>query len=231
MRHRHLPYAITPDENRFHFYETNWKYISLQLLMKHLKPNGQSIFDYGCGRGETLKIFTEAGFQASGADVDPECVRLSSQFGPARLLDLNDPVAQFGPASFDVVTSFHVLEHVDNPKKTLNDLRQIARKYVLLAVPNLRYLHRLTHREIRLDGVNEGHLQAWDHWHLLNLAERHCGLELVEWSSDATMLPFVSMFANRFLGQKVAVRLETGLFRRMFPFHAISIIGLFRPKA
>ena len=164
----------------------------------------------------------------TGTDADPECVRLASAFGPAALLDIRDPVAQFGADSFDVVACFHVLEHVDNPKAVLNALRMIARKYVVLAVPNLRKLVHPFVRTISIEGFNEGHLQSWDHWHLLNLAERHCGLKLVEWGFDATLLPGFHRFAERCLGMRATIWLETGVFARLFPFHGVSVLGLFR---
>ena len=228
MKVRHIPYVIDTTTNRFVYYENYWKAVALELLLKHVDPQGKTILDYGSGRGETLKIFSEAGFGVSGTDLDPECVRLSSAFGPSTLLNLDDPVGQFGPKSVNVVTCFHVLEHVENPKETLNNLREIARDYVLLAVPNLRTLQRPFTKHVSLDIINEGHLQAWDHWHLLNLAERQCGLKLVEWASDTTILPLISEISYRLLGQRVTVGLETGLFRAMFPMHSISLIGLFR---
>jgi len=231
MTCRHLPYVIDPARNRYHYYETRWKEVALGLLLRHLRPAKQTVLDYGCGRGEALRIFGSAGLTVSGADVDPECVRLSSQSGPACQLDPADPVGQFGERSFDVVTCFHVLEHVDSPKKTLGELARIARKYVLVAVPNLRYLNLLFARNIDLSMVNEGHLQSWDHWHLRNLAERHCGLKLVEWGFDATILPVVSSMTLKLLGNRATIALETGLFRRLFPFHGISVIGLFEVKA
>ena len=228
MKVRHIPYVIDPTANRFVYYENYWKAVALELLLKHTNPQGRKVLDYGSGRGETLKIFSEAGFTVSGTDLDPECVRLSSAFGPSTLLNLADPVGQFGRKSVNVVTCFHVLEHVDNPKETLNNLREIATEYVLIAVPNLRTLQRMFTRKILLEIINEGHLQSWDHWHLLNLAERHCGLKLVEWASDATILPLLSEVSYRLLGQRLTVALETGLFRTMFPMHSISLIGLFR---
>ncbi len=224
---KHIPYEIDPEQSRAHFYETFWKKVCLKLLLKNVKPAGQTVLDYGCGRGESIKLFGEAGFQVTGADVDPECVKLGSRFGKAVVLEPDDPVGQFGPKSFDIVTCFHVLEHVDNPKKTLNELRTISRKYVLLAVPNLRYLHLLFARTIDLSVVNEGHLQSWDHWHFRSLAERHCGLRLVEWGFDATAISGLSGATERLLGKKAAIWLETGIFRRLFPFHGISVIGLF----
>lgn len=230
MQPKHLPYRIDPEGNRMHFYETLWKQRGLELLLKHCPPENKTLLDFGSGRGESIKIFGEAGFEASGTDIDPECVRLSSEHGKAAVLNAEDPVGQFGRKSFNVVTCFHVLEHVENPRKVLRDIATIARDFVVLAVPNLRYLHRIAERRFDLAHVNEGHLQSWDHWHLRNLAERHCGLELVEWGTDATILPFLSNFSLKLLGQRNAVRLETGLFRRLFPYHGISVLGLFRVK-
>ena len=210
--------------------EDYWKIVSCDLLKKHLPPKGQTILDYGCGRGESVKIFGEAGYQVTGTDVDPECVKLASRFGTACELQPETPLEQFGAKTFDAVICFHVLEHVDNPRKTLTALAQIARQYVVIAVPNLRFLHRLTTRKINLGVVNDGHLQGWDHWHFRNLAERFCGLELVEWGFDATELPVLTYASQKLLGMRATIALETQVFRRIFPFHGISIIGLFRVK-
>jgi 2-polyprenyl-3-methyl-5-hydroxy-6-metoxy-1,4-benzoquinol methylase len=229
MTVRHLPYEVDEEGNRFDYYENLWKKAGLALLMKHCSPSENSLLDYGCGRGECLKFASEAGFSVKGTDTDATCVRLANRYGETCILDPEDPLAQFGSKSFDVVTCFHVLEHVDNPKKVLEALGKIARAYVVLAVPNLRYLHRMFTRQIEVEIMNPGHLQSWDHWHLLNLAERHCGLRLVEWGTDATILPFLSGWCQALLGAKATIRLETGIFRRIFPFHGISVLGLFRP--
>jgi len=210
-----------------HFYETLWKKTALELALKHASPDTRTLLDFGCGRGETLDIFGRAGFEATGTDPDPECIRLASEHGLAVPLNSGNPVGQFGADSFDIVTCFHVLEHVESPLRTLRAISSIARKFVILAVPNLRYLHRITEREFDLTQINEGHLQSWDHWHLRNLAERGCGLELREWGSDATLLPLLSDVAVKLLGQRGAIRLETGLFRRLFPYHCISVLGIF----
>ena len=227
MKIQHLPYEIDENQNRYHYYENYWKIAGLELLKKHCIPEGKTLLDYGCGRGECLKFAAEAGFIAQGTDVDPECVKIASQHGPTSLLEINDPVKQFGRKSFDVITCFHVLEHVENPKQVLSALAEMARSYVVIAVPNLRYLHRLFCRDIQITGFNAGHLQSWDHWHFLNLAERHCGLKLIEWGSDATILPFLSDMTQKLFGSKAAIRLERDFFRKLFPFHGISVLGLF----
>lgn len=225
----HVPYQLDPS-NRFHWYENHWKRVALNLLLKHYPPANKTVLDYGCGRGETLDIFGGAGFRVTGTDTDAQCVQLAERFGKSVLLKPEAAVEQFGPKSFDVVTCFHVLEHVPSPIKTLGDISAIARDYAVLAVPNLRQLRWMGVRNISLDLVNEGHLQAWDHWHFLNLAERYCGLELVEWGFDATIFPWLSEWAVKFLGNQSAIKLETGLFKRMFPYHGISVLGLFRVR-
>lgn len=227
---KHIPYELDPDSSRGAFYENHWKKVSLELLLKHCDPKGKTVLDYGCGRGETLNLFAQAGFRVEGTDVDPECVRRAGRFGKTMILQPENVLGQFGQKSYDVVTCFHVLEHVENPRKTLSELAQVARLYLALAVPNLRRLNGVFHNKVDKNMINEGHLQAWDHWHFLNLAERFCGLELVEWGYDATILGGLSILAERLLGQKATIRLETGLFRKIFPLHGISVLGLFRPK-
>ena len=224
----HLPYEINPSQNRNHRYETLWKEVALELLSRHEADlGGWSLFDYGSGRGETMMLASKLGMTVRGTDLDPECVRLSSAYGPAELLNLNDPVGQFGGKVFDVVASFHVLEHVPSPVETLNHLRRLARRYVLLAVPNLATMPDLFRPERNVCPVNEGHLQSWNHSTLQNLAEHHCGLKLVGWGFDHVKVPMLSSQIPRLFGEKSAVRLETGIFRRMFPYQSASIIGLF----
>jgi SAM-dependent methyltransferase len=230
MKHKHLPYKINPSSNRFHFYETYWKLCGLELLEKNF-PNGEvnSILDFGCGRGEVMNIYSKRGFNVIGTDADDECVKISSEHGKAVLLDTSDPVGQFGEKSFDAVVCYHVLEHVPSPVETIQALSKIARKAVIIAVPNLQTLTRLFQKNIDLAAVNEGHLQSWDHPHLLNLAQRHGNLELIEWGFDATVLPVFNRFGLSLFGQSGLVFLETKVFTKLFPYHGISALGIFRP--
>ncbi|MDB4577237.1 class I SAM-dependent methyltransferase [bacterium] len=231
MSINHLPYTIDPKKNRFHFYETLWKVKALDLLKKEVGDlSGLSLFDYGCGRGETLELSSEMGLQSEGWDVDPECVKISKELGDAKVMELVDGRAVLPEERWDVVTCFHVLEHVEAPKLVLQDLARAAKKYVLVAVPNLQKVPNFRKPKSVFYGVNEGHLQSWDHATFLNLAENHCGLKLVGWAHDATVLPVFSEIISRVFGTKSVIKLETGLFRKMFPFWGHSIIGLFEKK-
>lgn len=229
---QHLPKAIDEASDRNHFHETHWKRVALDLLAKHVGDlPGLSLLDYGCGRGETLRLAREAGMQVQGTDLDPECVALSSAYGSAvALVHPHDPVIQFGEKSFDVVTCFHVLEHVDRPKEVLAALGKIARKHVVLAVPNLRALPKPLYLRREPRPVNEGHLQGWDHAHLRNLAELHCDLKIEAWGHDHCRVPILGELVFRIAGMKALIALESGLFVRLFPYHSASLIALMSPR-
>jgi SAM-dependent methyltransferase len=227
----HLPKAIDEQADRHHYYETWWKRVGLELLASHAgRLDGLSLLDYGCGRGETLRLAAEHGMIPLGTDLDPDCVDLGSRQGRAvQLDDPHDPTTQFGEKSFDVVTCFHVLEHVDRPKDVLSALGRIARKQVVVAVPNLRALPKPRSLRSEPRAVNEGHLQGWDHAHFRNLAERHCGLKVVAWGHDHVRIPVLSNLATKVGGDPLAIRLETGVFLKLLKFHSTSIIALLEP--
>lgn len=225
----HLPYEIDPSGNRNHYYETLWKKTALELLQKHEPDlNDWTLLDYGCGRGETMDLAKEIGMRPYGTDMDPHCVELASKFGEAKVLDHKDPVGQFGENSFDVVACFHVLEHVPRPLETLIHLRKIARRYVLIAVPNLSRPRDFIRRRNWDTRINDGHLQSWDHSHFRNMTEKHAGLKIIEWGFDATIVPPWSTFINRIFGAKAAIAIETGLFRKLWPYGSVSVIALMK---
>jgi SAM-dependent methyltransferase len=72
------------------------------------------VVDLGCGRGEWLALLHAAGMAARGVDADPTFVAA----GRARGLDmeLGDAVGYLRalpPDSIDMVTAFHLIEHLD----------------------------------------------------------------------------------------------------------------------
>lgn len=227
----HLPYEIDPQASKCHYYEELWKDVAFGMLQRDSPQlSGWTHLDFGCGRGESMRRARDLGMITHGTDTDPECVRRSSAFGTAMLLDEEGLLAEFGEKSFDVVTCFHVLEHVPRPKETLTTLARLARRRVLVAVPNLSAFHDLIRTHSRWDGpINEGHLQSWDHSHFRNLAERHCGLRILGWGFDTVLIPPLSTLLDRVFGKSVAIWLETRVFKRLFPFASLSIIALMEP--
>jgi SAM-dependent methyltransferase len=228
---QHLPYQIEPSCSRFHHYENLWKLEAFKLLDAHESSTSKwSHLDFGCGRGEAMAMASTREMVSTGVDVDAECLRLSSQFGKSYDIGNRLPHEYFGEKSFDLVTCFHVLEHVANPNETLASLTKTVRRYVLVAVPNLSAFHDLLRPRSRWDiPVNPGHLQAWDHAHFRNLAERHCGLRILQWGFDAVMLPPFTHWLETLAGPKPSIALETGPLKWLFPYASLSVIALMEP--
>ncbi|MEI6149959.1 MAG: class I SAM-dependent methyltransferase [bacterium] len=230
MNITHLPYDANEVEDARYFHEHYWKECALQLLLREVgNPQGAELLDYGCGRGEFLAMARAAGFKVSGLDIDPACVELARRVGPAGLIAPEDYLESLPGASVDVISSLHVLEHVENPKRLLGSMRRVARRYVLIAVPNLRAFRPLrTHKQ---GATNEGHLQGWDRETLINLAVRHCGLDLVAFATDMTKIPSVSYRICQLFGSGAEKVINLKLFSHLWPQRSLSIIALFRVPA
>jgi SAM-dependent methyltransferase len=70
--------------------------------------------DVGCGSGGTLGVARALGWRTAGIEVDAEAAARARVF--ADELHVGDAFgASFPPGSFDVVSAFHVLEHVPDP--------------------------------------------------------------------------------------------------------------------
>jgi hypothetical protein len=78
------------------------------------------LLDYGCAVGLFVKVAVEAGWRAQGYERSPWAANYGrSQFG----LDIivgDGQLDSFGANSFDVVTLWDVLEHLQNPRYVLN---------------------------------------------------------------------------------------------------------------
>jgi SAM-dependent methyltransferase len=76
------------------------------------------LLDVGCATGRFIRQMQEIGWQVAGIEVDPEAASKARQVTP-RIFEGDAMAADFAPGSFDVVTAFHVIEHLPEPVATL----------------------------------------------------------------------------------------------------------------
>ncbi len=110
------------------------------ILKSYSKP--ASILDIGCGTSGFLTFFSEKGWKVLGTDISPEVASFSEKnyhfpvvIGDFLNINLNS-------GSFDVITFNHSLEHLYNPRKTLETIYRSLNKngLLIISIPNVESL-------------------------------------------------------------------------------------------
>jgi len=97
-----------------------------------------SLLDVGAGIGTFLNIAQKNSFVVQGTEISEKAIGITKKMYNIDLLHGPLEGQKFNEYSFDVVTLWHVLEHVPHPKKTLQECSRILKHggYLIIAVPN-----------------------------------------------------------------------------------------------
>ncbi|ULQ57989.1 class I SAM-dependent methyltransferase [Flavihumibacter rivuli] len=107
------------------------------LLIRESGLNTGTLLDIGAGTGAFLATMKGAGWRVTGLEPDKDARAIArSKFG----LELHSPelLAELPVASFDVITLWHVLEHVHDLKEYVDRIRTLLKDNgrLIIAVPN-----------------------------------------------------------------------------------------------
>jgi 2-polyprenyl-3-methyl-5-hydroxy-6-metoxy-1,4-benzoquinol methylase len=103
---------------------------------------GRRLLDVGCGVGTFVRTALDACWDAYGIEPSPFASEIAQANIKQRIYSGFLHVSDFAEASFDVITLWYVLEHVRDPRHTLEYCYKLlkARGIIFVAVPNVRYL-------------------------------------------------------------------------------------------
>ena len=130
--------------SRFEYYSPITKDRYRQLLTQwdpYRKTN--KILDIGCGTGFFLEVAKEKGWDVYGTEYTTNAVEICREKG-INMHQGRLNAAWYDECMFDVITSFEVMEHINNPLEEVKNIHTLLRKGGLfyLTTPNFNALER-----------------------------------------------------------------------------------------
>lgn len=113
--------------------------ITLKQKLKLVKSltNGKKILDIGSGTGEFLKVCKEEGFEVEG--IEPSENARQFAINNYKLnIHTEGRLKEYDEEKFDLISMWHVLEHVYHLEERVNEIKKILKKsgVLIVAVPN-----------------------------------------------------------------------------------------------
>ena len=101
------------------------------------------LIDIGCGIGYFLEEAEKRGWEVYGTEYTEEAIEICSKKGISMQKGVLTP-SNYDLESFDIITSFEVIEHINNPREELNNFYKLLRKggIVYVTTPNFNSILR-----------------------------------------------------------------------------------------
>lgn len=136
---------ISHTDNKRNLFEKIYQLVKLISLKRKLRIinsyslSGKKLLDIGCGTGDFLKIAQQNNWDITGIEPNGRARTIANKktnnlvYGAEKLIKLE-------PKSFDVITLWHVLEHLPNFKEQILILKNLLKPNgaLIIAVPNFK---------------------------------------------------------------------------------------------
>jgi len=99
------------------------------------------LLDVGCGIGYFLEVAKKRGWEVYGTEFTDEAIRICQTKGIQMQQGVLNP-QNYSVESFDVITSFEVIEHINTPNAEMKNITSLLRKggYFYVTTPNFNSL-------------------------------------------------------------------------------------------
>lgn len=99
---------------------------------------GKTILDIGCGTGELLSYFKKMGWDTMGIEPNPSARKFAKNTYQLEVFE-EENLDKLKENSFDVISMWHVLEHVPDLQGRIEQVKNLLRKdgLLIIALPNI----------------------------------------------------------------------------------------------
>jgi len=105
-------------------------------LINNLDNSKGNLLDIGAGTGDFLLVAKDNGWKSVGIEPSEKARNSAKSKG----VELKSNLSDFEDNSFDVITMWHVLEHVPNLEEQIKELKRLLKPNgsIIIAVPNFK---------------------------------------------------------------------------------------------
>lgn len=173
----------------------------LKIINKHVSRG--TILDYGCGTGSFLSVCKKNGWNVFGFEPDRDAAKIASQRDVLVFDNSNELRNQNLTTGFDVITLWHVLEHVTELNDTLSFLKNNLKKdgILIVALPNYKSYDAQMYKEYWAAYDVPRHLYHFDQISINNLLTKH-GFLLKETKPMRFDSFYVSLLSEKYRNNK-----------------------------
>ncbi len=141
-------------------------------LINSLQADKGKLLDVGCGTGLFLDVCTKDGWEGIGIENNENARLLAEANSPAVIIENIDSLEQ--KKEFEIITLWHVLEHLHDLRGSLIKLRAILQKngFLIIAVPNCDSWDRSYYKEMWAAYDVPRHLYHFSHLTVSKLAKK-----------------------------------------------------------
>ncbi|MCP5064813.1 MAG: class I SAM-dependent methyltransferase [Ignavibacteriae bacterium] len=108
-------------------------------LINSFQSEDKNLLDVGCGTGDFLHIAQQNNWTVSGVEPNEEARQIANSKTKNSVYNI-EQISQFSKHSFDVISLWHVLEHLPNFKQQVTILKSLLKENgtLVIAVPNYK---------------------------------------------------------------------------------------------
>ena len=159
------------------------------------KTTKGKILDIGCGVGDFLHTMEQQGWDCTGVEPSEDAKAIAKKRIKAQLLS-SEEQENLPEGSFDIITMWHVLEHVDALRWQIQQLYRLCKRggRIVIALPNYRSYDGQYYKAEWAAYDVPRHLNHFDQKTLINLFEenemKHVKTKKLYW--DAFYISYMS---------------------------------------
>ena len=108
-------------------------------LINSFNSKEKNLLDIGCGTGDFLQVAKQNRWSVSGIEPNAQARAIANNKTNNSVFEI-DQLLKFQPASFDVISLWHVLEHLPNLEEQIQIFKKLLKPNgtLIIAVPNYK---------------------------------------------------------------------------------------------